>query len=250
MKRVSKVIKKAQSLEPSDKPPASLLSGNKVTGYSVNFPIANTCRPSKVCIDTCYYAVGGTSWNASLRKQLWLMDYCQENPVDFAEQIVQEYHKKKLTYLRWNGGGDLFPASVDALNHIGENHPDVIIWIVTRIPELASKVMDYDSLHLHFSLDKHSLERREQVLSLINRPIFFSYQCEKDEKPDVQHLVDNHGVSLFFFNNYYLTDPIYETDFSQYLCPLNMNRTNKGTIVDSCGNCKKCFNGHWIEAQS
>ena len=101
MKRVSKVIKKAQSLEPSDKPPASLLSGNKVTGYSVNFPIANTCRPSKVCIDTCYYAVGGTSWNASLRKQLWLMDYCQENPVTFAEQIVQEYHKKKLTYLRW-----------------------------------------------------------------------------------------------------------------------------------------------------
>ena len=248
MKRVSKVIKKAQSLEPSEKPPASLLSGNKVTGYSVNFPIANTCRPSKVCIETCYYAVGGTSWNASLRKQLWLMDYCQENPVTFAEQIVQEYHKKKLTYLRWNGGGDLFPASVDALNHIGENHPDVIIWIVTRIPEMASLVMDYDSLHLHFSLDKHSLERREQVLSLINRPIFFSYQCEKDEKPDVQHLVDNHGVSLFFFNNYYLTDPIYETDFAQYLCPLNMNRTNKGTIVDSCNNCKKCFSGHWLNS--
>jgi hypothetical protein len=248
MKRVSKVIKKAQSLEPSEKPPASLLSGNKVTGYSVNFPIASTCRPSKVCIETCYYAVGGTSWNASLRKQLWLMDYCQENPVVFAEQIVQEYHKKKLTYLRWNGGGDLFPASVDALNHIGENHPDVIIWIVTRIPEMASLVMDYDSLHLHFSLDKHSLERREQVLSLINRPIFFSYQCEKDEKPDVQHLVDNHGVSLFFFNNYYLTDPIYETDFAQYLCPLNMNRTKKGTIVDSCNNCKKCFSGHWLNS--
>ena len=249
LKRVSKVIKKAKSLEPSEKRPGSLLSGNKVTGYSVNFPIANTCRPSKVCIDTCYYAVGGTSWNASLRKQLWLMNHCQEDPIAFAEQIVEEYHKKKLTYLRWNGGGDLFSASVESLNHIGEHYPDVIIWIVTRIPEMASLVGDYKSLHLHFSLDKHSLERREQVLAHIQRPIFFSYQCEKEEMPDVQYLVDNHGVSLFFFDNYYITDPIYEKDFIQYLCPLNLNRTNDGSITDSCTNCKKCFNGHWIKSE-
>jgi hypothetical protein len=98
-------VKKANELEPSEKPPASFLSGNKVTGFSVNFPIANTCRPSKVCIETCYYAVGATAWDNSLRKQLWLMQHCIENPVQFAEEIVAEYRKKKLEYLRWNGGG-------------------------------------------------------------------------------------------------------------------------------------------------
>jgi hypothetical protein len=239
-------VKKANELEPSEKPPASFLSGNKVTGFSVNFPIANTCRPSKVCIETCYYAVGATAWDNSLRKQLWLMQHCIENPVQFAEEIVAEYRKKKLEYLRWNGGGDLFPASVEALNHIGEHHPDVVIWIVTRIPEMAALVGDYESLHLHFSLDKHSLERREKAIEIVKRPIFFSYQCEIEEKPDVEDLTGNHGVSLFFFNNYYLTDPIYEKQFKQFLCPLNLNRTNTGDITGSCGECRRCFNGHWL----
>lgn len=245
-KRVTKVIKKANELEPSEKPPASLLSGNKVTGFSVNFPIANTCQPTKVCIETCYYAAGATSWNASMRKQLWLMRNCVENPILFAEQIVKEYRKKKLDFLRWNGGGDLFPASVEALNHIGEHHPDVVIWIVTRIPNMAAKVGNYESLHLHFSLDRHSLERREAAMKLIERPIFFSYQCEKGEKPDVKHLTQNHGVSLFFFDNYYLTDPIYEEQFKQFLCPLNLNRTNVGDITNSCGECRRCFDGSWL----
>ena len=30
------------------------LSSNKVTGDSVNFPVAGTCQPSKVCAQTCY----------------------------------------------------------------------------------------------------------------------------------------------------------------------------------------------------
>jgi hypothetical protein len=246
MKRVTKVIKKANELTPAEKRPGSLLSGNKVTGYSVNFPIANTCQPSKVCIETCYYAAGATTWNASLRKQLWLMQHCINDPAQFAEEIVKEYRKKKLDYLRWNGGGDLFPASVEALNHIGEHHPDVVIWIVTRIPHMAAIVGDYESLHLHFSLDRHSLERREAAIKLVERPIFFSYQCEKGEKPDVKHLTQNHGVSLFFFDNYYLTDPIYEEQFKQFLCPLNLNRTNTGDITGSCGECRRCFNGHWL----
>lgn len=246
MKRVSKVIKKTNGLTESDKPPASFLSGNKVSGYSVNFPIAGTCRPSKLCIETCYYASGGTSWDNSLRKQIWMHNFCSDNPIAFAENIVKEYKKKKLDFLRWNGGGDLFKESVEAVNYIGRNHPDVVLWVVSRIPEMVALVEDHPSVHLHFSLDQHSLERRDAALALVKRPIFFSYQCAKGEKPDVEHLVQNHGVSLFFFDNYYLTDPIYEKEFEQFLCPLNLNRTNKGDITDSCGNCRKCFNGHWL----
>jgi len=245
-KRVSKVIKKTKGMKAAEKKPGSLLSGNKVTGYSVNFPIAGTCQPTKLCVETCYYAAGATTWNASLRKQLWLMEQCIENPVNFAEGIVKEYRKKKLDYLRWNGGGDLFPSSVEALNHIGEHYPDVVIWIVTRIPEMAALVGNYESLHLHFSLDAHSLERRDKALALVSRPIFFSYQCGKGEQPDIEYLTTNHGVSLFFFDNYYLTSPVYEEKFKQFLCPLNLNRTNTGDISGSCGECRRCFNGHWL----
>jgi len=248
-KRVSKVIDKTKILEASDKRPNSLLSGNKVTGHSLNFPIHGTCRPSKVCIETCYYAAGATSWTASLRKQIWLFDYCSTSPIEFAKEIVAEYKKLNLDYLRWNGGGDLFPASAEALNYIGENHPEMTIWIVTRIPEMAALIGDYPNLHLHFSLDAHSLERREKALELVTRPIFFSYQCMKEEKPDVEFLTKNHGVSLFFFDNYKITDPIYQEKFSEFLCTLNLDRTNNGDITGSCSDCRMCFNGHWLEGK-
>ena len=246
MKRVSRVIEKTKGMSPSAKRPNSLLSQNKVVGYSVNFPIHRTCKPTKVCIETCYYAVGTTTWNRSLRKQLWIYEYCVNDPISFAEEVVSEYHKKGLKYLRWNGGGDLFLESTIALNYIGENYPDVVLWVVSRIPDMVGLLEDYPNIHLHFSLDKHSLDRREKVLDLAKRPIFFSYQCMKEEKPDVEDLVNNHGVSLFFFDNYYLTDSIYEEQFLDFLCPLNLDRTNEGDISGSCEKCSRCFNGHWL----
>jgi hypothetical protein len=39
-----------------------------VTGWSVSLPIAKTCQPSKVCINTCYFSKGGSSRTASLNK--------------------------------------------------------------------------------------------------------------------------------------------------------------------------------------
>ena len=56
-------------LEPLDSK-ETVLSHNKVTGWSVNLPIAKTCQPSKVCINTCYFSKGGSSWPASLTKQV------------------------------------------------------------------------------------------------------------------------------------------------------------------------------------
>lgn len=247
MKRVQKVIAKTKLLDAAEKRPGSLLSGNRVTGFSVNFPIQGTCRPSKVCIETCYYATATTAWPNSLRKQKWLYEDCVRDPVGFAESVMKEYRKKDLDFLRWNGGGDLFPESVVALNHIGENHPDAVIWIVTRKPDMAALVEDYPNLHLHFSLDRHSMERRAQALEAMgegHRPIFFSYQCERGEEPDVDDLVSR-GVSLFFFDNYRAPD-FYIENHTDVLCPLNLNRTEKNDITDSCVDCGKCFDGSWL----
>ena len=108
---VGKLIKRTRSnygaygdlLEENEK----ILSHNKVTGYSVNFPIAKTCQPSKVCMERCYFAKGGSSWPASLKKQLRLYNSTKADPLGMAaDRLIAEINCKhnKLTYLRWNGG--------------------------------------------------------------------------------------------------------------------------------------------------
>tara|TARA_Y100000004_G_scaffold173794_1_gene211976 strand:+ start:292 stop:1122 length:831 start_codon:yes stop_codon:yes gene_type:complete len=260
--RVTKVIKKTKEIRkkieddldemPDLKRPNDILSANKVAGWSLNFPIQGTCKPSKLCIKTCYYAAGMTAWTNSLRKQMWNYQACVNDPIWFAEEVVKEYRKRSLTYLRWNGGGDLFNGSVDALNHIGENHPDVVIWIVTRIPEMAAKVGNYPNLHLHFSLDKESMVRKLKMNEMdfpMKDRIFFSYQCDKDEYPDMDYLIKAHGVSLFFFDNYKVPPLLYHELKSKAdvkydsLCPLNIRKANEESIEGTCGECRRCFDG-------
>jgi len=74
--RVVKLIQKTKKLEAAENKPGSILSENKVSGWSLNFPIKGTCKPSKLCVETCYYAAGMTTWTNSLRKQLWNYETC------------------------------------------------------------------------------------------------------------------------------------------------------------------------------
>ena len=255
--RVVRLIQKTRKLEAAENKPGSVLSENKVSGWSLNFPIKGTCKPSKLCVETCYYAAGMTTWTNSLRKQLWNYNACVEDPIGFAEEVVREYDKKirgKSDFLRWNGGGDLFPEAVDALNYIGETYPDMVIWVVTRKPEMAAMVKNWPNIHLHFSLDKHSLDRRDKTLELLDPimkgRIFFSYQTEKGETPDIDHLMDNHGVSLFFYDNYKITPLQYyeiAADTKKWfaMCPLNIRRSREESIEGTCNDCRKCFDGSW-----
>jgi hypothetical protein len=249
--RVTKVIHKtkdlrSEGLDPKYEP-GSVLSENKVSGCSLNFPIQGTCSPSKLCIKTCYYAAGMTTWSNSLKKQIWNHIACKDNPHAFAERVVKEYRKKNLEFLRWNGGGDLFAESVEAINYIGKNYPDIVIWVVTRIPKMAALVDENPNIHLHFSLDKESLNRMEKANSVVNRRIFFSYQTDKGEEPNISELIDS-GVSLFFFDNYQVPEYIYwdlktKEDMFNYLCPLNVRRTEGKSIEGTCDDCRRCFNG-------
>ena len=215
----------------------SVLSFNKVTGYSVNFPIFGTCKPSKVCALRCYYAKGGSSWPAALKKQQRLVNSVKANPLEVARRIVLECKKRKVTYLRWNGGGDLFPESVDALHHVAEMEPKLPIWVVTRIPEMAAEIKEYPNVYVHFSLDKASLKRREQFESMPKKTknYFYSYQCDKDEMPSKENL---NGVSVLFFDKY---EPHgrWEWIAKEILCPLN----TREDITNTCETCRRCFDG-------
>jgi len=240
--RVGQVISKSESIFQSETAQPigsydSALSFNKVTGYSVNVPIATTCQPTAVCIKTCYFAVGAPSWSNSLRHQAKVYASIKANPLAFAERVALEYDNLGLTFLRWNGGGDLFPESVDAINHLGRIRPDIVLWVVTRIPEYAAQIDQLENVFIHFSLDKASIARRAQFLKLKRRSrnFFFSYQCESGELPDPQRL--GHAAVLFF-DNYNSSGGLKRFD-KEIICPLNKKEDISGT----CVKCRRCFNG-------
>jgi len=215
----------------------AILSFNKVTGHSVNFPISETCRPTAVCLKYCYFAKGPNSWPDALSHQYQTYAAAKADPVGFAERLAWECDQSKVSFLRWNGGGDLFSESVMALDHLATLRPNLPIWVVTRTPDLAATVLERPNVYVHFSLDRNSMTRREQFLKAKprSRNFFFSYQCEADEVPRQPVLSK---VSVLFFNDYKLTcDP--GSLPTAIVCPLNGRANIRGT----CESCRRCFDG-------
>jgi hypothetical protein len=215
----------------------SILSYNKVTGHSVNFPISETCRPTAVCMKHCYFAKGPNSWPESLCHQYQVYAAAKADPVGFAERVAWECDQAQVSFLRWNGGGDLFAESVAAIDQLAILRPNLPIWVVTRIPDLAAKIVERPNVFIHFSLDRSSMERREQFLNTNPQSsnFFFSYQCEADEVPPPVFLSK---ISVLFFNDYKFTCKP-DTVPSKIVCPLN----GSPDIRLTCETCRRCFNG-------
>jgi hypothetical protein len=218
-----------------------VLSFNKVTGYSVNLPIALTCRPSGVCMKTCYFTQGAPSWAFAIQHQRKVYETLVADPYSFADRVALEYDQQKLTFLRWNGGGDLFPESVQAINYLGRVRPDIVLWVVTRIPEYAAQIEHHKNIYVHFSLDRTSMQRREQTLKLKPKSnnLFFSYQGDTREAAPV-HAVRK--VSVVFFDCYQLPDSL-EGLPPEIVCPLN----GSPDIANTCEGCRRCFDGSAVK---
>jgi len=236
-----RISEKTKSLNAVESENHTVLSHNKVTGWSVNFPVQSTCQPTKVCSKTCYALFGPVTWKNSLNKQKVNEYLCKDSPEIFAERVIKECVKKisrdKQFFLRWNGTGDLFPESIRAIELISSALPDLPIWLVTRIPKYAKEVilLNKTNVFVHFSLDSNSLERRASLEAslpeLINKQLFFSYQCDKDEIYDPVA-----RVSVVFANRY-KSGSIDHVDES--ICPLNYS----DDISGMCNKCRRCFNG-------
>jgi hypothetical protein len=211
-------------------------STNKVTGYSLNVPIIGTCSPTQVCADTCYYARGATTWRQSLDKQHRLMNSIKADPIDTGDRIVRFAMRKRLTFIRWNGGGDLFEEMLPCIDRVATKVPDVPQWIVSRLPGLASRVAPRDNVYLHFSVDKSSWARLDEMRRLTRGSLlqwFWSYQCDKGEtmpSPDVAPVIFRHNYDL-------AGDTAVAND-----CPLNTS----DCIVRICETCRRCFNGEAV----
>ena len=238
--RVGKLLGRADSLrgERAAKLMAgskAILSFNKVTGHSVNFPISETCRPTAVCLKYCYFAKGPNSWPDALSHQYQIYASAKADPIGFAERVAWECDQAQVSFLRWNGGGDLFAESLVAIDHLAILRPNLPIWVVTRTPDLAASVIERPNVFVHFSLDRNSMARREQFLKANpkSRNFFFSYQCEAEEVPPSRVLSK---ISVLFFNDYKFTcEP--EILPTAIVCPLN----GRPDISKACETCRRCF---------
>jgi hypothetical protein len=222
-------------LDPSEK----LLSFNKVTGFSLNFPILQTCIPTEICASRCYYATGPATWPNSIKKQLRLYNSVKNDPIQAAELLTKEItsKRKQITFIRWNGGGDLFRESVNMLNHFAERVPSLPIWVVTRIPNFASMIEEKPNVFIHFSLDSKSLDRRKEFEQMKKQSenYFYSYQCDKGEIPLPENLL---GSSVLFYDCYKPEDGYIQQTDKSIICPLNLAQD----ITGVCENCRRCFN--------
>jgi hypothetical protein len=238
--RINQKTKSMQSeydvrLDPCEK----ILSFNKVTGFSLNFPIFQTCLPTEVCASRCYYATGPVTWPNSIKKQLRLYNSVKNDPLKIAKRLAKEITdmRKKITFIRWNGGGDLFLESVKMLNHFAGLVPSLPIWVVTRIPKFASMIDEKPNTFIHFSLDLKSLDRRkefEQIKKKSNN-YFYSYQCDKGEIPLQENLLDS---SVLFYDCYKPEGGGMEQIDKSIICPLNLEQD----ITGVCEECRRCFN--------
>jgi hypothetical protein len=221
----------------------SMLSSNKVTGYSLNFPIAGTCQPTKTCIATCYFAKGGSSWPNALKRQYRLFNSVKRDPEGCAERLADEINRRRvmLSFLRWNGGGDLFDQSVIMLNHFALLMPDLPIWVVTRIAKHAAAVRQAENVFVHFSLDANSPARRYafERYGERSRNYFYSYQCDKGEEPTADEL---QHVSVVFYDGYKPPTKLPMVD-REIICPLNTSID----IAGVCEKCRRCFDGSAVQ---
>ena len=235
--RLNRRTKRAKFDTQQDYKSKKVLSRNTVTGYAVNFPIQKTCKPTKVCKDTCYFASGLNAASPALTLQHRNLDHCKSNPESFALRVIYEYDNAGINFLRWNGGGDLFAEAVEAIEFIRLNRPDIVLWITTRKPEIASSISYHKNHFIHVSLDRTSLMKKGQIRSTFRHSnVFFSYQVHPDEELLSEVVEAN---SLIFMHDYAPIPNAYKQDYASNFCPLN----GAPSIKNMCSNCRRCFDG-------
>lgn len=240
---VQRVIQKTRDLQRGQTlgPKEKVLSTNTVTGISLNVPISGTCRPTKVCAQTCYAAKPTPiSLPVALEKQLRVYNSICENPSEVAGRIIAEmisHMRRGAKFLRWNGVGDLFEESIACMVDVADALPNLPIWCVTRKPEMAALVPQRDNIFVHFSLDASSLDRRDRLMSLspLSSNIFFSYQ-ESDGEQSTPEALSGVPISVYFTDMYRKPAPM---RYAAASCPLN----SLSDPSNACVNCGRCWNG-------
>lgn len=210
-------------------------STNKVTGWSLNWPIIGTCTPSPVCAETCYFSKGPSTWSASLQKQHRLLNSLRRDPAALGASVAAWAVRLRMTFVRWCGGGDLVEETPACIDAVATALPALPQWIVTRKPEIAATITPRPNVYVHFSTDHSSLSRLARFAEIAPTALqwFWSYQCDKGEVP-------KENVAPVVFRDKYDLDgtlPI------RHDCALNLT----DSIVRVCESCRRCFDGTAVQ---
>jgi hypothetical protein len=236
-----KINKLAAQFDDILAPHENICSQNTKTGASINFPVGclkpiGTCWPSSVCKTVCYGAMAGKpiTWEASLKKYIRVYRYFLITPAkEIADRIHTEYVRRKMTFLRWNGVGDLFPESAAVILQMTKRHPEDILLVVTRKPEMVSLIpRTAENLYLMFSLDgsDESKKRKINVLNRRHPRLYFSFlRLDPDE--------NTMGARIVF--NVQQAKKIMPYDDPVTVCPVD---ADKIPVKGACVKCRKCFN--------
>jgi hypothetical protein len=149
-----------------------------------------------------------------------------------ARKIKLEYQREKMSFLRWNGVGDLFQESVNVINVISEIAPEIVLWVVTRKPEMAALInREAQNVYVMFSLDgdQQSLARKRVVDQLWHPRIYYSYLRENMEE-------DTLGARIIF--NIQQKKGTLINDDPKTVCPADADEVQ---MKDACINCRRCF---------
>jgi len=209
-------------------------SDNAKTGSSINVPQI-VCNFTTVCSNVCYGAMRGRpiTWPNSLKKYIrvyrYLLSALHE---EAADRIHREYERKHMTFLRWNGVGDLFPESATIVTQLVKRHPEDVLLVVTRKPNMIPLIpKKADNLYLMFSLDgcKESERRKAEVLRLKHPRLYFSFLRRFPDE-------DTMGARIVF--NAQQSKKILPFDDPVTVCPVD---ADKIPVKGACVKCRKCF---------
>lgn len=232
----------------------SLFSANAKTSISLDFPIGHTCNPTALCASVCYAGSprAAATWRKSLRKRLRNLRYFLLVSADeAAERMTNEFRREArrwskrttLDFLRVNGGGDLFPAVVPAINRFAELNPDIRVWIVTRQFGLARGIGEFPNIFLQLSLDRTTppafIGRAEDLVATHSRAYLSYLRTQSDD--------DTKGAAIVFNEKRTAGLPFNgRTD-----CPVDAGKLPlnniRGVGGDACSRCRKCFSERTVD---
>lgn len=201
------------------------LSGNKKTGYSLNFPISN-CQPTKTCSTNCYACSGPIAFKMSILKSLSI-EKTLETDIDYAvNKTALEIQKLRLDNLRYSGGGDLSDYGISFIMKLADRLPDVIFWGFTRkINALKALHNARQNIKVIYSLDKTTRDSiRDEVLKDGYKTSFL-YESENTVPDNAFVVFANHAKG-------HLDGSLPRV---AHECPAIRDH------VTVCNNCRKCF---------
>ena len=134
----------------------NILSSNSKTGYSVNFPIEQTC--DKTCPfyqdRSCYGLKGRFIFGSVKRANEARYELYKNSPIIYFNRLSSEIAKKQrtLTHLRINGIGDLIDLDFALrLSNLARQFPKIKFLIITRKKAICEQVIWPDNVTVRYS---------------------------------------------------------------------------------------------------